>query len=79
MVHVSHPTVFSLADFPEPASCAARPLLLEGGAHLLVVLAFLFHLLPVVESGTPVTVVCGGEETYTHIHTHHLLRLWRVW
>lgn len=28
MIHVSHPTVFSLADVPEPASCAARPPLL---------------------------------------------------
>ena len=53
MIHVPHPTVFSLADFPEPAPCAARPLLLEGGAHLLVTLAFPFHLPPVVETVRP--------------------------
>ena len=79
MIYVSHPTVFSLPDFPEPAPCAARPLLLEGGAQLLVVLAFPFHLPPVIENGTPLTIVCGGEETDTHVHAHHLLRLWRVW
>ena len=32
MVHVSHPTVFSHANVLKPASCAARPPLLQGSA-----------------------------------------------
>ena len=77
MVHVPHPTVFSVADVPESASRATRPLLLEGDAKPLVMLALVLHLLPVIEVGMAVTVVGGGEETYAQIHSDHLL--WLGW
>ena len=40
-------------------------------------LALAFHLLPVIEVGMPVTVIAGGKETNTQVHSDHLL--WLGW
>ena len=74
MVHVSHPTVFSVADAFEPASGAAGSPLLQSGAQRLVVRAFVCHLLPRVECGLVAAVVAGGEESHAQVDAHDVLR-----
>lgn len=72
MVHVPHPTVFSVADMLKPASGAARAFLLKVGAQRLVVGASVCHLLPAVESCSAVAVIRGREEPHAQIDTHYV-------
>ena len=62
MVHIVHPTVFSLPDGTDPSSCGRCPPHLEPAAQLFIVGPLLLHLCAGMESGLS-SVICGRKET----------------
>ena len=70
MVHIVHPTVFSLPDGTDPVSCGRCLTDLELAAQLLVMGAFLLDLCAGMEGGLP-AVVCGHKEAYAAVDADH--------
>ena len=73
MVHIGHPTGFSLAHFlKSPAGGRGLPLL-QFPSQLLVMGAAVLNRTPLVKNGVPLRIVGGEQKIHAKVDPHHLL------
>lgn len=75
MVHISHPTVFSVAYGLESSAGASGAAFLQLLTEPLVFAALAFHLPSMLEDGG-FAVITGGEHSDSQVHAHYVFGAW---